>query len=102
MVTRHFFVINIGFLDLSDEIVLKIIQYLALSSVVQSLSSRCKRIFQLSHTPVLWKRFTLQDTGRSPFYTRHSFKGIFEMHCKHFQHLYFNGEFEQDFFPVVY
>ena len=47
---------------------------------------------------MLWKRFTLQDTGRPPFYTRHSFKGIFERHCKHFQHLYFNGEFEKDFF----
>lgn len=47
---------------------------------------------------MLWKRFTLQDTGRPPFHTRHSFKGIFERHCKHFQHLYFNGEFKKDFF----
>ena len=47
---------------------------------------------------MLWKRFTLQDTGRPAFYTRHGFKSIFERHCKHFQHLYFNGEFEQDFF----
>ena len=47
---------------------------------------------------MLWKRFTLQDTERPPFYTRHSFKGIFERHCKHFQHLYFNGEFKKDFF----
>lgn len=97
VVTRYFF-IDIGLLDLPDEIVLKILQYLPLSSVIQSLSSTCKRIFQLSHTAVLWKRFTLQDTGRPPFYTRHSFKGIFERHCKHFQHLYFNGEFEKDFF----
>ena len=85
-------------LDLPDEIVLKILQYLPLSSVIQSLSSTCKRILQLSHTAVLGKRFTLQDTGCPAFYTRHSFKSIFERYCKHFQHLYFNGEFEQDFF----
>ena len=96
VVTRYFF-IDIGLLDLPDEIVLKILQYLPLSSVIHSLSSTCKRIFQLSHTAVLWKRFTLQDTGRPPFYTRHSFKGIFERHRKHFQHLYFNGKFKKDF-----
>ena len=57
-------------LDLPDEIVLKILQYPALSSVIHSLSSTCKRIFQLSHTAVLWKRFTLHDTGRPPRSTR--------------------------------
>lgn len=97
VVTRHIFV-DTGLLDLPDEIVVKILQYLPLSSVIQSLSSTCKRILQLFHTAVLWKRFTLQDTGRPVFYTRHSFKCIFERHNKHFQHLYFNGEFEQDFF----
>ena len=42
--------------------------------------------------------FIIQDTERPPCYTRHSLKGIFKRHCKHFQHLYFNGEFEKDFF----
>jgi len=50
---------------------------------------------------MLWKRFTLRDTGRLVYYTSHSFKIIFEKHSKHFQHLYFNGEFEQDLFLGV-
>lgn len=37
VVTRYFF-IDIGLLDLPDEIVLKILQYLPLSSVIHSLS----------------------------------------------------------------
>lgn len=97
VVTRHIF-IDTGLLYLPDEIVVKILQYLPLSSAVQSLSSTYRRMLQLSHTAVLWTRFTLQDTGRPTFYTRHSFKSNFEKHCKHFQHLYFNGEFEKDFF----
>lgn len=97
VVTWHIF-IDTGLLDLPDEIVVKILQYLPLSSAIQCLSSTYKRKLQLSHTTVLWKRFTLQDTGRLTFYTTHSFKSIFEKHCKHFQHLYFNGMFEQDFF----
>lgn len=97
VVTRHIF-IDTGLLNLPDEVVVKILQYLPLSPAIQSLSSTYKRMLQLSHTAVLWKRFTLQDTGRPTFYTRHSFKSVFEKHCKHFQHLYFNGEFEKDFF----
>ena len=82
VVTRHIF-IDTGLLDLPDEIVVKILQYLPLSSAIQSLSSTYKRMLQLSHTAVLWKRFTLQDTRRPTFYTRHSFKSIFERHRKH-------------------
>ena len=57
MVTQHIFV-DTGLLDLPDEIVVKILQYLPLSSVIQSLSSKCKQMLQLSHTAVLWKSFT--------------------------------------------
>ena len=49
VVTRYFF-IDIGLLDLPDEIVLKILQYLPLSSVIQSLSSHAS---EYSSYPIL-------------------------------------------------
>lgn len=58
-------------------------------------------MYRLCHSAVLWKRFTLAETGPT-YYTIHSFESIFQKHAEHFRNLYFNGEFNHNllyFFP---
>lgn len=96
-----FIILNsIGLLDCPNEVIVTILQKLTLRSVIQTMSFTCKCIYWLCHTAVLWKYFTLEETGHV-HYTMYSFQRIFERHARHFKHLHFYGEFHRDllYFP---
>ena len=61
------------------------------------MSLTCRRIFGLCHSAVLWRQFSLSNTGIVR-YNNCSSNCIFGRHSMHFLHLFFNGLFQEDSF----